>query len=71
MKLAAWIEKNLTVIIATLAAIYGGYITGQVTTGSRLDVLEAKVAAFELMKPAFEQRLCRLEALNNMGECKR
>lgn len=47
MRAAAWIEKNLATIIAALAAIYGGFITGQVTTGNRLSDHDKRLAALE------------------------
>lgn len=47
MKLAALIERHLATIIAALAAIYGGYVTGQVTTGNRLSDHDARIAKLE------------------------
>lgn len=70
MRISAWIEKNLVAIIAALATLYGGYISGQVTAGSRLTALEKKVDALEDAKPLADQRLCRLEAQAHAGDCK-
>ena len=74
MKIGQWIEKNLWTIIVAALGIYSGYISGQTRTGTRLDAIEADVKSIkEALKidPAQDMRLCRLEALNNMGECKR
>lgn len=42
--LETWIKSHAWAILAAAFAIYGGYVTGQTTTETRLAILEVKVA---------------------------
>lgn len=46
---AGFLDKNLMGIIMAGLAMFGGYITGQVTTGTRVAALEKKVQEHEAL----------------------
>lgn len=47
MKPAEWIKDNLWQIGAAVAVLYGGYLTGQLTTNARIDALQLQVDLLE------------------------
>lgn len=42
-----WMRENAWAILAAAFALYGGYVTGQTTTETRLDTLERDYARLE------------------------
>jgi len=43
-----WLKNHAWAILASAFAIYGGFVTGQTTTETRLAILEGKVAEADL-----------------------
>ena len=50
-RIASWIEENLLAIGAGVLALYGGYMTGQATTETKIAGLERRVAELEGLHP--------------------
>lgn len=69
MRLAALIEKHLATIIMALAAIYGGFITGQVTTETRLKAHDDQLA--ELKREAAANTAWRVCATRHIDWVRR
>jgi hypothetical protein len=65
-----WISANLAWIVTSLAAMLMGFAANQVKT----TYLESRVTDVEKRLDAhdkFADRLCRMEAIQGIGECKR
>lgn len=52
-----WIRGNAWAILAAAFALYGGYVTGQTTTETRLDVLERDVSRIDRAVERIDQKL--------------
>lgn len=68
--MSKWIGENLPWIATTLAGVLMGFAVGQV----KVTALEARLATVEARLDAhdkFTERLCRIEAIQGIGQCKR
>lgn len=63
--MTAWIKDNIPWIVTSIVTLLMGYAAGQV----KVSAIEARIAAIEAQH--LEQRLCRIEAIQGMGDCKR
>jgi len=64
-----WLRNHAWAILASAFALYGGYVTGQTTTESRLAILENKVATGERSLNARRQfMVCSIRNLDQIQD---
>lgn len=44
---AGFVEKNLWAVVASAAALWSGYLSGQMTTQAKIDQIDARTKALE------------------------